>query len=250
MKRYLPVLAICSAALFSGAAASAQECAACGDYEMVTEQRRKLEEAFRLSLTVPDCLGVSNLETCREVEKALEEVTEAIDRAVTAELSGRGDRCLSCDPRPYLLSLAHGLNNLTYFLLDNGYGDPNSSHENRLAQLEVWRNYRCPCSETDSVEDPEEVADAEAHAREELTRKCGPNFSTRRRGLRQVIRVPDDRTGCYQARTCRGAVRYKGFDVEPGFWTYDGEYWYIWGERMATNGDWTDCLPEDDADTP
>jgi hypothetical protein len=206
--------------------------------------RRKLEGAFRLSLTVPDCLGISNLNTCREIEKSLEEVTATLESIVKAQAAERGARCLTCDPRPYLLPLTHGLNNLTYFLLDNGYGDPNSSHEKRLSLLETWSNYRCPCSEEAVVETPEVVADREAHAREELARKCGPNFTNRRKGLRQVVRVPDDHPGCYQSRTCRGAMAYKGFDIEPGFWTYDGEYWYIWAERMTTAGEWTECLPE------
>ena len=240
---YLVVLLVTT---MGSAIVQAQECAPCGDYQTVAEQRRKLEAAFRLSLTVPDCLGITNLGTCREIEVSLEEVTEAMDSIVTAERAERGARCLSCDPRPYLLSLAHGLNNLTYFLLDNGYGDPNSSHENRLARLAAWRDYRCPCSESDAVEAPETTADPEAHAREELTRKCGPNFANRRRGLRQVIRVPDDRPGCYQARTCRGIMAYKGFDVEPGFWTYDGEYWYVWAERMGTSGEWSECMPEEE----
>jgi hypothetical protein len=230
--------------LLVGANVRAQECAPCGEYEMVGEQRRKLEAAFRLSLTVPDCLGISNLNTCREIEKSLEEVTEAVDSVVKAKASEGGSRCLSCDPRPNLLPLAHGLNGLTYFLLDNGYGDPSSSHEKRLALLETWSAYRCPCSEEAVVETPEVVADREAHARDELARKCGPNFTNRRKGLRQVLRVPDDHPGCYQSRTCRGAMSYKGFDVEPGFWTYDGEYWYIWAERMTTAGEWTECLPE------
>lgn len=226
------------------AAARGQECAPCGDYDMVSEQRRKLEAAFSLSLTVPDCLGISNLNTCREIEKALEEVTGAVDLLMRARLSDEGAGCLSCDPRPHLMSLAHGLNNLTYFLLDNGYGDPDSSHEERLALLEAWRRYQCPCSEAEAIEAPGAVADREAHAREELTRKCGPNFTNRRRGLRQVIRVPGDHPGCYQSRICKGATSYRGFDVEPGFWTYDGEYWYVWAERMGTSGEWGACLPD------
>ena len=231
--------------LFAGTVRG-QECAPCGDYDLVSEQRRKLEEAFRLSLTVPDCLGISNLNTCREVEKNLEEVTEALEAVIEAQSSEGGSRCLSCDPGPYLLSMAHGLNNLTYFLLDNGYGDPNSTNEKRLALLETWRTYRCPCSESEDValEPTDQVEDREAHARAELTRKCGPNFANRRKGLRQVFRVPDDHPGCYQSRTCRGMMSYRGFDVQPGFWTYDGEYWYVWAERMSTAGEWTECLPE------
>ena len=242
--RYTKCVAVLAATLLLSSAARGQECAPCGDYDMVGKQRRQLEEAFRLSLTVPDCLGISNLNRCREIEKILNEVTETIDFVVRAQISGNGSRCLSCDPRPNLISLAHGLNNLTYFLLDNGYGDPDSSQEKRLAQLETWRNYRCPCSEGASVEAPEAVVDSETHASDELARKCGPNFTKRRKGLRQVLRVPDDRPGCYQSRSCRGAMAYKGFDVEPGFWTYDGEYWYIWAERLSTSGGWTECLPE------
>ena len=209
---------------------------------MIGEQRRQLEAAFRLSITVPDCLGISNLNTCREIEKILEAVTEAVDSVLSAQISESASRCLGCDPRPNLIPLTNGLNNLTYFLLDNGYGDPDSTHEARLARLEIWREYRCPCSP--GVVESAAPEDREAHASEELTRKCGPNFTNRRRGLRQVLRVPHDRPGCYQSRSCRGAMAYRGFDVEPGFWTYDGEYWYIWAERMGTFGEWSECLPE------
>ncbi|HLE20276.1 MAG TPA: hypothetical protein VJB88_04055, partial [Vicinamibacteria bacterium] len=60
----------------------------------------------------------------------------------------------------------------------------------------------------------------------------------------QTLRVPDDHPGCYQSRSCRGAMVYKGFDAQPGFWSYDGEYWYIWASRLSTSGEWIECLPE------
>jgi hypothetical protein len=241
--RQLGIAAFLGAMLLMNQAANGQSCPPCGDYESVVEKRRQLEEAFSLSLTVPDCLGVSNLNTCRKIEEILEDVTQAIDFILTRNIPEGESKCLSCDPRPNLISLTHGLNSLTYFLLDNGYGDPSSSHENRLAALKTWRGYRCPCSAS-----PEETAatvtDPEVSARDELTRKCGPNFTKRRKGLRQVLRVPNDHPGCYQSRKCRAAMAYKGFDAEPGFWSYDGEYWYIWAERLGTAGEWVECLPE------
>ena len=228
----------------------AQSCPPCGEYETVVEKRRQLERAFSLSLTVADCLGVTNLNTCRKIEEILEDVTQGIDGIVTRNIPEGERGCVSCDPRPNLISLTHGLNSLTYFLLDNGYGDPNSTHESRLANLKEWRAYRCPCSVSESeAAAPMGVDDPEDTAREELGRKCGPNFTKRRKGLRQVLRVPDDRSGCYQSRKCRGATSYKGFDAEPGFWTYDGEYWYIWAERLGTEGDWVECLPEDEEES-
>ena len=228
-----------------------QSCPPCGDYETVIEKRRQLEQAFSLSLTIPDCLGVSHLNICRKIEEILEDVTQGIDSILTRNILEGERGCVSCDPRPNLISLTHGLNSLTYFLLDNGYGDPNSSHENRLANLKKWRDYRCPCSTSSSDgAAPESIDDPEDTARAELARKCGPKFTKRRKGLRQVFRVPDDRSGCYQSRKCRGTTSYKGFDIEPGFWSYDGEYWYIWAERLGTDGEWGECLPETEEPDP
>ncbi len=228
-----------------------QSCPPCGDYETVVETRRQLEQAFSLSLTIPDCLGITNLNICRKIEEILENVTQGIDAIMTRNIPEGERGCVSCDPRPNLISLTHGLNSLTYFLLDNGYGDPNSSHESRLANLKKWRDYRCPCSASSSDgAAPESIDDPEDIARAELGRKCGPNFTKRRKGLRQVLRVPDDRSGCYQSRKCRGARSYKGFDAEPGFWSYDGEYWYIWAERLGTDGEWGECLPETEESDP
>lgn len=227
-----------------------QSCPSCGEYETVVEKRRQLEQAFSLSLTVADCLGVSNLNTCRKIEKILESVTQGIDGIIERNTPDGERRCVSCDPRPNLISLTHGLNSLTYFLLDNGYGDPNSTHESRLANLKKLRGYRCPCSASSEEAAPADVEDPEDTAREELGRKCGPNFTKRRKGLRQVLRVPDDRSGCYQSRKCRGATSYKGFDADPGYWSYDGEYWYVWAERLGTEGEWVECLPEPEESDP
>ena len=239
----LGLTAVLAATLLVVSSAQAQECSPCGEYDLLVEQRRQLEEAFRLSLTVPDCLGVTNLNTCRKIETILEGVTEAIESLLTPRISEGQSDCLSCDPRPNLIPLSHGLNSLTYFLLDNGYGDPSSSHEKRLARLRAWSNYRCPCSGS-SQDTPDALVDGEATAREEIARKCGANFTKRRKGLRQTLRVPDDHPGCYQSRSCRGAMVYKGFDAQPGFWSYDGEYWYIWASRLSTSGEWIECLPE------
>ena len=65
-------------------------------------------------------------------------------------------------------------------------------------------------------------------ARAALTEKCSANFEKNRSGLRQVVRMPGDREGCFQSRACREATQHNGQFMEAGFWTYDGEYWYIW----------------------
>jgi len=78
-------------------------------------------------------------------------------------------------------------------------------------------------------------------ARAALSEKCGTNFERNRQGLRQVVRMPGDRDGCYQSRACRDAADYNGQFMEAGYWTYDGEYWYVWSQRLTPRGDWVPC---------
>ncbi len=85
--------------------------------------------------------------------------------------------------------------------------------------------------------------DREHDVRAVLTEKCGADFVDNRRGLRQVMRAPGDREGCYQSRACRKTESREGLAMEAGFWTYDGEYWYIWAERRTPQGDWVTCDP-------
>jgi hypothetical protein len=80
-------------------------------------------------------------------------------------------------------------------------------------------------------------------ARAALTEKCSANFEKNRSGLKQVVRMPGDREGCFQSRACREATQHNGQFMEAGFWTYDGEYWYIWTKRRTPRGDWIDCNP-------
>ena len=47
--------------------------------------------------------------------------------------------------------------------------------------------------------------------------------------------------GCYQSRACRDATQHNGQFLEGGFWTYDGEYWYVWSKRRTPRGDWVSC---------
>ena len=107
--------------------------------------------------------------------------------------------------------------------------------------MELWRGYSC-CGAGRAARS-RRPANREMNARAALDEKCGPTFQRNRQGLRQVVRMPDDRDGCYQSRACRAASEYNGQLIEAGFWTYDGEYWYIWGERLTPRGQWISCDP-------
>jgi hypothetical protein len=111
-------------------------------------------------------------------------------------------------------------------------------------KIDIWKEHRCPCTDDAVVAEGAErpvKRNREAEARREITSKCSEKFANGRRGLLQVFRVPNDRKGCYQSRACRPEGMYKGFETKSGFWTYDGEYWYIWAERRGTGGKWVSC---------
>lgn len=107
--------------------------------------------------------------------------------------------------------------------------------------VERWKSYRC-CEAGGSAVGPK-PRNREADARAALLEKCGGDFVDNRRGLRQVVRMPGDRQGCYQSRACRKTTSYNEQFMEAGFWTYDGEYWYVWAKRRTPKGDWVTCNP-------
>jgi hypothetical protein len=108
-------------------------------------------------------------------------------------------------------------------------------------EIELWKTTRC-CAAPERTRGPK-PPDREDDARAVLTEKCGADFVDNRRGLRQVMRAPGDREGCYQSRACRKTESREGLAMQAGFWTYDGEYWYIWAERRTPQGDWVSCDP-------
>jgi hypothetical protein len=204
----------------------------------VQSVKHDLEEAFRIILTLPDCHGASNLQSCRTAEGLLAEAFAALE-VVVNEHRAEGAGCLSCDPRASLAPLVEGLASLGRLLAQKGYEDFAPSQARMEQSFEEWKGYSC-CSAPASKNGPR-PGNREEDARAVLIEKCGTDFAENRRGLRQVVRMPGDRTGCYQSRACRDTTSYNGQFMEGGFWTYDGEYWYVWAERRSPRGDWVSC---------
>ena len=189
-------------------------------------------------LALADCAGASNLQTCREVEGRLLEALDRIEELVGAGRT-EGRSCLSCDPGPNLAPLVDGLAALARLLAEKGYEDFGASLR-RVEELAAsFESLRC-CVEAGEAEAGRSTT-PEEDARAVLLEKCGASFVDNRRGLRQVVRAPGDREGCYQSRACRETARSNGNFMEAGFWTYDGEYWYVWAERRTPRGEWTAC---------
>lgn len=218
--------------------ASAQNCEPCTAGSHSVSER--LEEAFRLALGLPDCSGTDRLKGCRDIETHLD--------AAYAELNSlfetgyqRARSCLSCDPRPRLLPLATGLSALAAVLEEKGFEEFTPSRRQIDLAVDRWSALAC-CGEQGAPR-KETNRNREEDARRILIEKCGMNFVNNRQGLRQVFRVENDRPGCYQSRACRSSTSYEGIGVQGGFWTYDGEYWYIWAERLTPRGDWVSCEP-------
>jgi hypothetical protein len=140
--------------------------------------------------------------------------------------------------------MVDGAKALVVLLRDKGDEGFTDSRNAFVDNVEQWKRYRCAASDgtvTGEGSSRKVTRDREAEARNEILQKCGEMFANGRRGLLQVFRVPDDRKGCYQSRACRSPTVYKGYQTQPGFWTYDGEYWYIWEERRGTGGRWVTC---------
>jgi hypothetical protein len=219
-------------------------CGGCAatDPAPVAEARRHLEGAFSLVLSLPDCSGASNLESCRAMEKLLSEAFASLRGIVESHRSGEKG-CLSCDPRPELASMGAATVHLGKLLEEKGHADFAPTLRQIEGEVELWTRTRCcstPAGERSSEAKP---SDREDDARAVLTEKCGAEFVDNRRSLRQVMRAPGERQGCYQSRACREAESREGLAILAGFWTYDGEYWYIWAERRTPQGEWVTCEP-------
>jgi len=220
-----------------------QDCAACSaeDPVAIAAVKQDLEEAFALALSLPDCSGASNLDSCRNMERLLSEAFDSLQDVVESHRVAETSDCLSCDPRPEVAPLAATLAHLGKLLEEKGHADFGPSLRRMEGQIELWKSARC-CAARERTRGPK-PPDREDDARAVLTEKCGADFVDNRRGLRQVMRAPGDREGCYQSRACRKTESREGLAMEAGFWTYDGEYWYIWAERRTPQGEWVSCDP-------
>jgi hypothetical protein len=220
-----------------------QDCPACaaGDPEAIAAAKSDLEEAFALALSLPDCSGAANLDSCRAMEGFLSEAFDSLKDIVASHRTAETIDCLSCDPRPEIAPLAATLVHLGKILVEKGHEDFAPSLRRIEDEVSLWKSMRC-CAAPQRTRGPK-PPDREEDARAVLTEKCGADFVENRRGLRQVMRAPGDREGCYQSRACRKTESREGLAMLGGFWTYDGEYWYIWAERRNPQGEWIACDP-------
>lgn len=219
-----------------------ESCPPCGadDPTGVSIVREKLQEAFNLSMTVPDCRGVENLDACRTIEGLLEEAFESLDTVVAEGEAGGSIDCVTCDPRPHLSPLFSSLELVAETLVERGYSELAGKKARMEQEIQLWKGYSC-CGQRRTRATP--TRNREMDARAMLNEKCGVNFEKNRQGLRQVVRIPGDRQGCFQSRACREATQRKGHFMEAGYWTYDGEYWYVWEQRLTPRGEWVECNP-------
>ena len=175
------------------------------------------------------------------MEGLLAEAFDFLRAVVESHRTAATGECLSCDPRPQIAPLAAAIVHLGRLLEEKGHADFAPSLRRMEAEVDLWESMRC-CAATERTRGPK-PPDREEDARSVLTEKCGAHFVDNRRGLRQVLRAPGERQGCYQSRACRKTDSYQGLAVQAGFWTYDGEYWYVWAERRTPSGDWVSCDP-------
>ena len=217
-----------------------QSCLPCGgeNHPGVASIRQNLQEAFSLSMTIADCDGADNLQTCRSIEGLLEDAFTTLDGVVAEGEVGGSIDCVTCDPRPYLSPLFSSYEAVASVLVERGYSEFSGKQARMEQDILLWRGYSCCAAEG---ERPRPTRNREMDARVTLEGKCGSNFEKNRSGLRQVVRMPGDREGCFQSRACRDATQHEGQFMEAGFWTYDGEYWYIWEKRRTPRGDWIEC---------
>ncbi len=220
-----------------------QDCGACSaaDPVAVSAAEENLKEAFALVLSLPDCAGAVNLESCRGVERHLSDAFDSLQNVVQSHRVAETEDCVSCDPRPEVAPLVAALVQLGKLLLEKGHGDFGPALRRMESEVLLWKALRC-CAAPERTRGPK-PPDREEDVRTVLTEKCGADFVDNRRGLRQVMRAPGDREGCFQSRACRRTESREGLAMEAGFWTYDGEYWYIWAERRTPQGDWVSCDP-------
>jgi hypothetical protein len=225
------------AVVWSAALAGQEVQEACPPCESPASVRTILEDSFQTILAVPDCAGASNLQTCRALEGQLAEALQTIEKLVRVN-GVEGQSCLSCDPGVGLAPLVDGLVALGRLLAEKGYGDFAPSLR-RMEELSAsFEGLRCCVEKT---AERKRSTSPEEDARAVLVEKCGASFVDNRRGLRQVVRAPGEREGCYQSRACRKPASSSGSFMDGGYWTYDGEYWYVWAERRTPRGEWTTC---------
>ena len=227
---------------FFAATLLGQECDPCATHEDkgVDVAREKLTEAFKLALEIPDCSGTKGRTTCLEIDRLLEDVLSEVDAVFQGSVEPAEVECLSCDPTPHLWPVFDGARALMTLLEDKGVEGFTDSRKSLVEKFDVWKDYRCPCSDAPVAAKSPKI-NRETEALKEITRKCGEVFANNKRGLLQVFRVADEHKGCYQTRACREATVHKGFETKPGFWIYDGEFWYIFEERRGNSGRWVSC---------
>jgi hypothetical protein len=170
------------------------------------------------------------------MERTLSDALDSLRGAL--ETSRRGE-CLSCDPTLELAPVADTLTQLGRLLAERGHVDFAPALRQMEQEVESWKALRC-CADEERAR-ASKAPDREEDARAALTEKCGAEFVDNRRGLRQVTRAPGAREGCFQSRACRKTEAYQGLAMQAGFWTYDGEYWYVWAERLTPQGEWVRC---------
>ena len=222
--------------------AEPEPCPPCGgpEHAGVLAVRAKLAEAFQLSLTTAACAGAQQLETCRAIEGLLDEAFEALEEVMAESEAGGSISCIRCDPALYLSPLFGSFEAVGALLEERSYAEFIGKFQRMQQSIQLWEGYRCYA--TDGKRARPRV-NREMDARAMITEKCGTNFERLRQGLKQVVRMPGDREGCYQSRACRDATQHNGQFLEGGFWTYDGEYWYVWSKRRTPRGDWVSCNP-------
>lgn len=225
---------------FASFQASAPEtCPPCGEAARAELEtvKKGLTRAFELAMTTSDCTGVERLTTCRDMEGFLEEAFDGLRDVIAQGESNGSIDCLGCDPRPYVTPLLDSFDAVADLLVARGYEEFTGKLSRMRQDMELWRGYRC----CDAPDRERPTRNREMDARALLEEKCGASFERNRKGLRQVVRMPGDRSGCYQSRACREATQYNGQHMEAGYWTYDGEYWYVWADRLTPRGTWTTC---------
>ena len=215
-------------------------CPPCATEERAAEIRAKLTEAFELAIATASCDETASLEACRGVEERISESFSLLREIVTDREAAGAIDCLACDPRPLLAPIYGGLESLATLLSSKDYVEFDGRWRAMVQELELWKAYRC-CGSEEGRARPSR--NREMDARGVLAEKCGESFERSRQGLRQMVRMPGDKPGCYQSRACRTATQYNGAFMEAGFWTYDGEYWYVWADRRTPRGEWITCNP-------
>lgn len=220
-----------------------KQCPPCGAQESdtVASARGDLEQAFQIVLKLPDCAGPDRLQSCRQMEGLLSSAFASLARFFDENRDQEASGCLSCDPDPVVMPLASTLAALGKLLESKQYEEFQPSLRKMEEAIEGWKGYRC--CEAGGTAPEVKPRDREADVLATLLEECGEDFVDNRRGLRQVVRMPGEHQGCYQSRACRKTSSNNGQLMEAGFWSYDGEYWYVWAERRTPRGDWVSCNP-------